>query len=230
MTLCFDPQVAVDALGQQDRKLGRLMQRVGPFRLEPRKKLENPFQSLLRAIVYQQLSGKAAATIHGRVLAQFDGRGGPKPEQILAAPEEALRGCGLSRNKVAAVKDLAAKTAAGIVPDLRTLRRLDDEEIIERLVSVRGIGQWTVEMLLIFHLGRPDVLPTSDLGVRKGFMLTYRKPELPTKQELIDHGERWRPYRSVASWYMWRATEILREKPQAAAPAATKSKRAAKRS
>lgn len=212
MTLSYDPLVAVEVLGRQDRRLARLIERVGPFALEPKKKLDSPFQSLLRAIVFQQLSGKAAATIHGRVLAKFDGRSGPKPEQILAEPEESLRSCGLSRNKVAAVKDLAAKTAEGVVPDLRTLRKLDDAEIISRLVSVRGIGQWTVEMLLIFHLGRPDVLPFSDLGVRKGFMLTYKKPELPTKDELLAHGERWRPYRSVASWYMWRATEIIRPK------------------
>ena len=214
MSLSYDPSAAVVALSQQDRKLARLIERVGPFALEPKKKLDSPFQSLLRAIVYQQLSGKAAATIHGRVLAKFDCRTGPKPEQILAEPEDSLRACGLSRNKIAAVKDLAAKTAEGVVPDLRTLRKLDDAEIISRLVSVRGIGQWTVEMLLIFHLGRPDVLPHSDLGVRKGFMLTYKKPELPSKNELLEHGERWRPYRSVASWYMWRATEVFAPKPK----------------
>lgn len=212
MTAGFDSHAAVQMLGRQDRRLARLMERVGPFTLEPRK-FDSPFQSLLRAIVYQQLSGKAAATIHGRVLALFDGRRGPRPEQILAVPDDLLRAAGLSRNKVAAVKDLAAKTADGTVPNLRTLRKLDDAEIIARLISVRGIGQWTVEMLLIFHLGRPDVLPTADLGVRKGFMLTYKKPELPTKVELTAHAERWRPYRSVASWYMWRATELPRRQP-----------------
>jgi DNA-3-methyladenine glycosylase II len=114
---------------------------------------------------------------------------------------------------VAAIKDLSAKTAEGVVPDLRALKKMDDAEIIARLVSVRGVGQWTVEMLLIFHLGRPDVLPTADLGVRKGFMLTYKKPELPTKDELTAHAQRrWLPYRSVASWYMWRAVELERGK------------------
>lgn len=212
MSLKFDAVAAVDALSTRDRRLARLMARVGPFTLAPRKR-ETPFQSLLKAIVYQQLSGKAAATIYGRVQALCDGRRGPRPEQILAASDELLRSAGLSRNKVLSVKDLALKTTEGVVPSLRALTRMDDDEIISRLVSVRGVGQWTVEMLLIFHLGRPDVLPTADLGVRKGYMLTYKKPELPTAGELTAHAERrWRPYRSVASWYMWRAVELERQR------------------
>lgn len=216
MTLGFDPAVAVETLARQDRRLARLMERVGPLALETLA-MESPYHSLLKAIVYQQLSGKVAATIHGRVVALFGGRRGPKPEQVLDAPDELLRSAGLSRAKVAALKDLSSKALEGVIPQLRALRKMDDAEIVSRLVSVRGIGPWTAEMLLIFHLGRPDILPVSDLGVRKGFMLTYRKPRLPTKEELIAHAQRrWRPYRSVASWYMWRAVE-LSEQARAAA-------------
>lgn len=208
MSLPFDPALAVKTLAEQDRRLARVIERAGPYTLVPLK-IASPYQTLLKAIVHQQLSGKAAATIHGRVLALFGGRQGPQPQQVLDAPEVKLRAAGLSRAKVAAVKDLSAKTLEGIVPDLRALKKMDDAEVISRLVSVRGIGQWSVEMLLMFHLGRPDVLPHTDLGVRKGFMLTYKTPELPTKNEIIAHAERrWRPYRSVASWYMWRAVEL----------------------
>jgi DNA-3-methyladenine glycosylase II len=130
------------------------------------------------------------------------------PAAILETPDEALRAAGMSRAKVAGVKDLAAKTLDGTVPSLARLRRMDDAEIVSRLVSVRGIGVWTVEMLLMFRLGRPDVLPVSDLGVRRGFMLTYKTPEMPAARQMTEHAERWRPYRSVASWYLWRAVEL----------------------
>jgi 3-methyladenine DNA glycosylase/8-oxoguanine DNA glycosylase len=130
------------------------------------------------------------------------------PEEILATPDEKLRAAGLSRNKMLSVKDLAQKTLDGVVPPLAKLKKLSDEEILERLTTVRGIGPWTVEMLLLFRLGRPDVLPVTDLGVRKGFQLTYGGEELPALQAIRDHGERWRPYRSVASWYMWRAVDL----------------------
>ncbi len=133
-------------------------------------------------------------------------------------PEKKLRGAGLSQNKMLAVKDLAAKTLDGTVPPLAKLKKMPDEEILERLLQVRGIGPWTVEMLLIFRLGRPDVLPVSDYGVRKGFMLTYRKPDLPTPKELLAHGERWRPYRSIASWYMWRAVDLCRNRSPTVRP------------
>ena len=141
--------------------------------------MDDTFQTLVRAIVYQQLSGKAAATIHGRAIDAFGVRRKIKPERLLAAKDEELRAVGMSRAKVAAVKDLATKTLDGTVPKLAKLRHMSDEEIIERLTSVRGIGVWTVEMLLLFRLGRPDVLPVSDLGVRKGFMLTYGHDEMP---------------------------------------------------
>ena len=210
MTLTYDPEHAVRTLRRVDRELAAIIREAGPFTHRP-EKMQSPFQALLRAIVFQQLHGKAAATILGRVEALHPGRGGVKPEALLATPVPKLRAAGLSNNKTLAVKDLAAKTLDGTVPTLARLRKMSDEEIMERLVSVRGIGPWTVEMMLIFKLGRPDVLPTSDLGVRMGFMHTYGGKKMPTPKELIAHGERWRPYRSVASWYMWRAVEIARE-------------------
>lgn len=205
MSLTFDPLEAVAALSQADRRLASLIEKAGPFTMRP-ERMHSPFQSLLRAIVYQQLSGKAAATIHGRVQALFPG-GKTSPEALLQIPLSALRVAGMSQAKCLGAHDLAAKTIDGTVPTLARLRRLNDEEIIERLTQVRGVGVWTVEMLLIFRLGRPDVLPVGDLGVRKGFMHTYRKSAMPTPRELLAHGDRWRPFRSVASWYMWRAVD-----------------------
>jgi DNA-3-methyladenine glycosylase II len=208
--LAFDPEEAVAALRRADRALARVIKQAGPFTHRP-EKLQSPFQALLRAIVYQQLSGKAAATILGRVKQLYPTRTGIKAEAILATPDEKLRSAGLSRGKVLALKDLAAKTLDGTVPTLARLKKMDDHEIVSRLVQVRGIGPWTVEMLLIFRLGRPDILPTSDFGVRTGFMLTYGTRDLPTPKELLAHGERWRPYRSVASWYLWRAVDLSRK-------------------
>ena len=207
--LAFDPTEAVEHLSHADRRLARLIARAGPFTLRP-EKIQSPFQALLRAIVYQQLSGKAAATIFGRVAAQFPHRRGVQPEAIAAAADEVLRRAGLSRAKVLAVKDLAAKTLDGTVPSFARLQKMGDDEIMTRLIGVRGVGRWTVEMLLMFRLGRPDVLPVADLGVRRGFMLTYAKRELPAPAELTRHAERWRPFRSVASWYMWRAVDLER--------------------
>ncbi|MGD9724101.1 MAG: DNA-3-methyladenine glycosylase [Pirellulales bacterium] len=207
MGLQYDPDEAVEVLKRADKRLARVIKRAGPFTHRP-EPTRNSFQYLMRAIVYQQLAGKAAATIYGRVEALFPGRGGPKPEAVLATPDKALRGAGLSQNKMLSVKDLAAKTLEGVVPTMARLQKMSDEEIVARLVQVRGIGPWSVEMLLIFRLGRPDVLPVSDFGVRKGFMHTYGATEMPTPKELLAHGERWRPYRSVASWYMWRAVDL----------------------
>ncbi|MBD0371379.1 MAG: DNA-3-methyladenine glycosylase 2 family protein [Pyrinomonadaceae bacterium] len=169
--------------------------------------MHNPFESLARNIIYQQLHGNAAGAIHQRVRDLFGNSGRLKPEDILNAPEDLLRRAGLSTAKTVAIKDLAAKTLDGTVPTLARLRRMEDEEIIERLTTVRGIGRWTVEMLLIFRLGRPDVLPVGDFAVRKGFMNVYGLKEQPKPRELLQHGERWRPFRSVASWYLWRASE-----------------------
>jgi DNA-3-methyladenine glycosylase II len=203
---CYDPDEAVRRLRSADAALAKLMGRAGPFALKIRK-LHDPFEALARNIVFQQLHGKAAEAIHARVVALF---GGAKlrPEDVLAAPEEAMRGAGLSAAKLAALRDLASKTLDGTVPTLARMRRMTDEEIVERLTQVRGIGRWTVEMLLMFRLGRPDVLPVGDFAVRKGFALAYGLEESPKPKELTEYGERWRPYRSVASWYMWRAVEV----------------------
>jgi len=166
-----------------------------------------PFDALAESIAYQQLSGKAAATIFGRVRALYPKRKWLDPEQLLATPDETLRAAGLSRAKTAALKDLAAKTIDGTVPTGRALIRMSDDEIIARLTAVRGIGRWTVEMLLLFDLGRPDVWPVDDYGVRKGFAKTFGRRQLPTPKQLMKFGEKWRPYRSVAAWYFWRALD-----------------------
>lgn len=200
----YDPAVALRRL-RRDPRMRDLIRKAGEFSLIPRRPKE-PFPALLRSIVYQQLSGKAAATIHGRVLALFPGRAHPSPEALLAIDEQQLRGAGLSHNKMLAARDLAARVIDGTVPPLRKLRRMSDEEIVERLTAVRGIGRWTVEMMLIFTLGRPDVLPLNDLGVMRGFTRVYGGK--PDPAELAEQGEQWRPYRSVASWYLWRAAEF----------------------
>jgi len=166
-----------------------------------------PFDALAESVAYQQLSGKAAATIFGRVRALYPKRKWLDPEQLLATPDEILRAAGLSRAKTAALKDLAAKTIDGTVPSGRAILRMTDDEIIARLTTVRGIGRWTVEMLLLFDLGRPDVWPVDDYGVRKGFAKTFRRRKLPTPKQLMKFGEKWRPYRSVAAWYFWRALD-----------------------
>jgi DNA-3-methyladenine glycosylase II len=206
---CYDPEEAIEYLSSVDPTLARLIERVGPFNM-PLRRMHNPFEALARNIIYQQLHGNAAGAIHQRVLALF-GKDKLRPQDILEASEESLRGAGLSGAKLVALKDLAAKTLDGTVPTLRRLRRMDDEEIIEHLTQVRGIGRWTVEMLLIFRLGRADVLPVGDFAVRKGFSLVYGMKELPKPKELVHYGERWRPFRSVASWYMWRVNELPSE-------------------
>ena len=169
-----------------------------------------PFDALAESIAYQQLNGKAAATIWKRVRALYPKRKWLDPAKVLATPDEALRAAGLSRSKTAALKDLAAKVVDGTVPSGRALLRMSDDEIIARLTQVRGIGRWTVEMLLLFDLGRPDVWPVDDYGVRKGFAKTFHKRKLPTPKQLMKHGEKWRPYRSVAAWYFWRALDDSR--------------------
>jgi DNA-3-methyladenine glycosylase II len=203
----YDPEVARQYLTQADLQLGNLIGQVGEFTMRPRV-THSLFVTLLRSIVYQQLSGKAAATILGRVIRLSAPRRFPTPRDLLELPPERLRQAGLSTAKTAAVRDLAARTLDGTVPSLASIRRLEDEEIIERLTLVRGIGRWTVEMLLIFRLGRPDVLPIADLGVRKGFGRVFRKGKLPEPSLVLRRGERWRPYRSVATWYLYRALEL----------------------
>ena len=192
-----------------DRNLGSLIRAVGPYGLV----LENetqPFEALAQAIAHQQLHAAAARNILGRFIANVGGGAFPTPQVVIAAPEAALRAVGFSGSKIAALRDLAAKTIEGIVPDRATLEKLGDAEIITRLTEVRGIGRWTVEMLLMFHLGRPDVLPVDDFGVRLGFQVTNGLRKMPAPKVLALYGERWGPHRSAAAWYFWRAVELKR--------------------
>lgn len=193
-------------LAATDPRFAALIERARPFDVAAQP-LVRPFHSLAESIAYQQLSGKAAATIFGRVRALYPGRKWLDPKLVLATPDEKLRGCGLSGSKTAALKDLAARALDGTVPSGRMLARMKDEEIIERLTTVRGIGRWTVEMLLIFELGRLDVWPVADYGVQKGFAKTFGRKKLPTTKQFARIGEKWRPYRSVAAWYFWRALD-----------------------
>ncbi|MBI4003262.1 MAG: DNA-3-methyladenine glycosylase 2 family protein [Nitrospira defluvii] len=193
-------------LSKIDPVMKRLIAEVGPYAL-PLRAGRSPFESLARAIAYQQLHGKAAESILKRFIALFPGRRFPRPTEVLAAIPDALRSTGFSHAKIAALRDLAAKALDGTVPTSRVIQGLDDDAIVERLVEVRGIGRWTVEMLLIFQLGRPDVLPVDDFGVRNGFRIAYALGEMPTPKELFRYGERWKPYRTAAAWYLWRASE-----------------------
>ena len=211
----YDAALARVQLAAADARLGALIERAGPFALRV-KSGHSPFEALLEAILYQQLHASAARAILGRLMALF-GDVHPQPEQLLAMPEQRLRAAGLSRGKLLALLDLAAKTLDGTVPTLAAIRRLPDAEIIERLSQVRGIGTWTAEMLLIFRLGRPDVFPVTDYGIRKGYLLTFgrfRKGEpitaamLPKPEQMERRAARWKPWRSVASWYLWRACDL----------------------
>ena len=221
----YDAAQAVAELSANDPKLARLIQRAGPYTLTL-SSTQSPFEALVRSIIYQQLHGKAAAAIHTRLLASFadvlalEGlKAGthPSAQHLLECPNDQLRLAGLSHNKALALRDLAAKTVDGTVPTLARIRRMDDEAIIEHLTQVRGIGRWTVEMFLMFRLGRPDILPVSDYGVRKGFALTFQglKPEtkvtpqlLPKAADMEKRAKKWHPWCSVASWYMWRACDL----------------------
>ncbi len=214
--LPFDPKKAIAHLRAGDPKLGALIERAGPFTL----RLDHsatPFESLLESILYQQLHGKAAAAIHQRLREYFGGD--PTPQLLLDTPEEPLRAAGVSGNKIKALRDLAARTLDGTVPSHAAILKMSDADIVERLTEVRGIGSWTVEMLLIFRLGRPDVLPVTDYGVRKGYALTFMRvpksrpleaSDLPKPDVVFRRGQRWAPYRSVASWYLWRACHLAR--------------------
>ena len=211
----YDVALALQQLAATDAKLGALIEHVGPFKLRV-KSTHSPFEALLEAILYQQLHANAARAILGRLLSLF-GDVHPAPEQLLAVPDEMLRAAGLSQGKLLSLRDLAAKTLDGTVPPLATIRRLPDMEIVERLSRVRGIGTWTAEMLLMFRLGRPDVFPGSDYGIRKGYLVTFGKVKagkpitidmLPKPEQMERRAARWKPWRSVASWYLWRAAEL----------------------
>lgn len=190
-----------------DRNLSGLIRAVGPCGLVLQEQT-HPFEALAHAIAHQQLHGAAARTILSRFVNNVGNGVFPTPQAVLAAPEATLRAVGFSLSKIAALKDLAAKTLEGVVPDRDALARLEDADIILRLTQVRGIGRWTVEMLLMFHLGRPDILPVDDFGVRAGFQYTYGLRKMPTPKALALYGERWAPYRSAVAWYLWRAVEL----------------------
>jgi len=201
---------ALTHLSDADPVMGRLIGRIGPCALKPEPG-RTPFESLVRAVAHQQLHGKAAETILGRFLARFPGRRFPRPEDLLGLADAELRSFGFSTAKVAALRDIAAKSLDGTVPSSRAIRALSDEEIIERLSACRGVGRWTVEMLLIFKLGRPDVLPIDDFGVREGFRVTYGHDAQPRPRDLLAFGECWRPFRTTAAWYLWRAADAAKE-------------------
>jgi len=203
----FKPAKALAHLKAADPAMAEIISTVGPFRMEL-KHSRSLFGSLAETIVYQQLSNKAAATIYGRVEALYPrATDGFTPRHILTTPDEALRHCGLSRAKVLAVQDLARRVEGGELPTLDEAHALPDTELIERLVKVRGIGRWSAEMFLMFRLGRPDVLPLDDYSLRKAYAKAFRKRALPSPQALGKAGEKWRPYRTVASWYLWRVLE-----------------------
>ena len=207
LMLKYDAVEAIDHLKSADPVLARVMEQVGPFTLEPR---EGTFRMLSRAIFFQQLAGPAARAILGRVLATLgaDEENWYTPAAFLNATDEQLRTAGLSRQKLAYLRDLAAKFDSGELSE-DGFEGLDDDEVIAKVSAVKGIGRWTGEMFLIFSLGRPDVLPVTDYGVRKGFALAYGLSELPTPRHLLEHGERWRPHRTTAAWYLWRAVDLL---------------------
>jgi len=213
----IDCAAAGAELAARDPALGRVIERVGPFTLRPHSSA-SAFETLARSIVFQQLSGKAAATIFGRFCALYGDVAFPPPDAVQQTHPARLRSAGLSAAKARAVRDLAAHEARGEIPAIDALRRLPAEEVIERLTVVRGVGRWTVEMLLIFRLGHPDILPASDLGLRKGLARVMRRRDLPDPEAVIRRGERWRPWRSVASWYLWRAVELPQARSRSRSP------------
>ena len=207
---------AAQHLTHVDPVMRRLIREIAPCTLSPRVG-RSPFESLARAIAYQQLHDKAAESIVRRFVALFPGRRFPIPAEVLAVSPRSIRAAGFSRAKILALRDLASKALDGTVPTNRVISQLDDEAIVERLIEVRSVGRWTVEMLLIFQLGRPDVLPVGDYGVRNGFRIAYGLRSMPTPKNVLEYGERWRPYRTVASWYLWRAADRAKTQKPAAA-------------
>lgn len=202
-------KAAITHLSRIDPVMRGLIAEIGPCTLTPRLE-RTPFESLARAIAYQQLHDKAAESILHRFIGLFPGQRFPMPDDLLAMDDLLIRSAGFSRPKIKALRDLAAKTLDGTVPAGRAIRELDDEAIIGRLTAVHGIGRWTVEMLLIFQLGRPDVLPVDDFGVRNGFRIAFQQHAMPTPKAVLDYGKRWKPFRTVASWYLWRAVDLAK--------------------
>lgn len=202
---------AITHLINVDPVLGALIAEVGPCTLRP-DRARPPFEALVRAVAHQQLNGKAANTILTRFRTLFPSRRFPSPEQVDAIEAEKMVGVGFSRAKAAYVKGIARATLDGLVPDRREIERMNDEEIITRLTQIKGIGPWSVQMFLMFGLGRPDVLPVNDYGIQQGFAITYKKRKLPKPDQIQKQGERWKPYRTTASWYLWRAVDLQKEK------------------
>jgi 3-methyladenine DNA glycosylase/8-oxoguanine DNA glycosylase len=244
----FDHRAAITHLSRVDRRLARLMEKFLAKSIEFRLNIDEeqtPYESLLRAIVFQSISTKAARVIFERVKVLGVSRRAaiaptpqtdsgvftpapvrcPTPQELLRVRKSMLRKAGLSFAKIAAVRDLAQKTIEGIVPSIEEAHKMSDQELVDRLISVRGVGAWTVEMFLIFRLGRPDVLPIHDYGVQKGFAITYGKKTVPKPRDLAKFGERWRPYRTVASWYMWRAIDHAEKSARKVAKPARKKSR-----
>ena len=197
---------AHEHLRKRCKVMRRLIREHGPCPIVPDTR-RSPFEALVSAVAHQQLHGKAAETILGRFRALFAPARFPKAQQLAGVTDEALRGCGFSRAKTAAIRDLAEKTLSGVVPTSRAIARMSNEEIIARLTTVRGVGRWTVEMLLIFKLGRPDVLPADDFGVRNGLRVAFALPAMPSPKEVLAHGARWHPHATTAAWYLWRAAD-----------------------
>ena len=201
---------ALKHLSAVDPVMRRLIREVGPCRLE-HEPWRSPFQSLVQAVAHQQLHATAAGNILARFQKLFPKRRFPKPEDLAKVSDAQLRACGFSFAKIRALRDIAEKTLSGVVPTSRQIVKLSDDEIIARLTEVRGVGRWTVEMLLIFQLGRADVLPADDFGVRNGFRLAYKKREMPKPKALLAHGRRWRPHGTTAAWYLWRAADAAKK-------------------
>jgi DNA-3-methyladenine glycosylase II len=198
-------------LSSRDPIMRLLIRKHGQCELVPKTR-RTPFQSLVQAVAHQQLNGTAANTILARFKKLFPGKKFPRPEDLADVTDAQIRACGFSFAKIKAIRDIAEKTLSGVVPSPREIVKLTDDEIIERLTQVRGVGRWTVEMLLIFQLGRHDVLPVHDFGVRTGFRHAYKRRKLPEPKEILAHGERWRPHRTTASWYLWRAADAMKKK------------------
>ena len=202
---------AIKHLSAVDPLMKKLIAEIGACELKHESK-RSPFQSLVQAVAHQQLNGTAANTILTRFIKLFPKRKFPKPEDVAGVTDEQIRACGFSFAKIAAIRDIAAKTLDGTIPSSRKIEKMTDEEIIARLTEARGVGRWTVEMLLIFQLGRQDVLPVDDFGVRNGFRIAYKKRALPKPKALLQFGKRWRPHGTTAAWYLWRAADAAKKK------------------
>lgn len=203
-------EAALKHLTQADPILGEIIAKVGPCTLEP-DHARSPFQALVQAVAHQQLNGKAANTILARFVGLFPHGRFPAAQEVFDVDIAKLTGVGFSRAKAGYVKDIARMALEGVVPGTGQIKRMSDDEISERLTSIKGVGRWTVEMLLIFSLGRLDVLPVDDFGIRTGFGIVYKKRKPPEPTAILKHGERWKPYRSIASWYLWRAVDLASE-------------------